>query len=192
MSKKLNKWNDAYQQADIANAKAAQVIKDHVYLLSESGSHALDLACGRAGNAILLASLGYKVDAVDFSPVVLDQVEQFAKVHNLSINCQLRDIENDGLTSQKYDVIVVSYFLNRKLFPQIIKALNPDGLLFYQTWSQLRCDDSGPGNMAFRLETGELLQLTAPLRTVFYEENGQLGDTSKGLRNEAMLIAQNS
>jgi hypothetical protein len=46
----------------------------------------------------------------------------------------LADIERDGISSKKYDVIVVSYFLYRPLLPPISQALKPGGLLFYQTF----------------------------------------------------------
>lgn len=187
---KLNKWNTAYQGADISTAEAASVLLENDFLLGDAGQ-GLDLACGRAGNAIFLARRGFDVDAVDLSPVVLEQVDNYAQEHDLTITTQCRDIENEGLSGKQYDVIVVGYFLNRQLFPAIVDALKPGGLLFYQTWSQLRIDDSGPGNPDFRLKSGELLTLCAPLRPLFYRENGVQGDTSRGLRNEAQIIAQN-
>jgi SAM-dependent methyltransferase len=159
-------------------------------LTDDKKSNALDLACGRAGNAIFLAKKGYQVDALDNSSVVLEKVDQFVKAQGMTINCVLRDVEKDGLPLKKYDLIVVSYFLDRALFPMIINALKPNGLLFYQTWSQLRCDDKGPSNPAFRLKAGELLELCASLRIVACKEHGLLGDIEKGLRNEAMIVAQ--
>ncbi len=190
MASKLSKWNEAYQSADIASAKPAQVLIENQHLLPRNGS-ALDLACGRAGNAIFLAAQGFDVDAVDISPVVLSSVEKYVKQQNLSVSCICRDIENDGLLNKQYDVIVVSYFLNRSLFQPIINALKADGLLFYETWSQQKVDDSGPNNPDFRLKTTELIELTSTLRPLFYREEGEIGDVSKGSRNTAMLVTQN-
>lgn len=189
MSAKKHKWDEAYKHAEFSGAAPAQVLVDNVYLLPQSGE-ALDLACGRAGNAQFLAKRDFEVDAMDVSSVALDGLGTFIKQHELSISCELRDIESEGLGNKKYDVIVVSYFLNRELFPQIIAALKPEGLLFYQTWSQLKVDDRGPSNPEFRLKEGEFLELCSPLQTVFYRENGVLGDISDGLRNEAMIIAK--
>lgn len=190
MVSKLNKWNEAYQDADIASTKPAQVLAENQHLLPREGS-ALDLACGRAGNAIFLARHGFDVDAVDISPVVLLSVEQYVAQQALPVSCICRDIESEGLLEKQYDVIVVSYFLNRNLFPQIIKALTPNGLLFYETWSQQKVDDSGPKNPDFRLKPTELLGLTSDLHPLFYREEGGNGDTSKGYRNVAMLVIQN-
>jgi len=191
LNPKLKKWNQAYQAADISSAKVAQVLSENTHLLPQTGD-ALDLACGRAGNAIFLARKGFEVDAMDISPVVLEQVQAFANQQELAINCVERDVETQGLTDQKkYDVIVVSYFLSRDLFPQIINALKPNGLLYYQTWSQLSTDDTkGPSNPAFRIESGELLKLCSKTRIIYYSENGLLGNIHQGIRNEALIISQ--
>lgn len=189
MPSKRQKWDDAYRDADYSGATAAQVVTDNLHLLPVEGD-ALDLACGRAGNAQLLAQQDLNVDAVDFSTILLEGLSSFVKEQRLNINCIQRDIESDGLSDKKYDVIVVSYFLNRELFSEIIDALKPNGLLFYQTWSQLAVDDSGPGNPKFRLEAGELLKLCASMRVLLYSENGRQGKVTRGLRNEALIIAQ--
>ncbi len=201
MSNKLKKWNEAYQDADIASAVASQVLRDNAFLLpqvkkqSNQTLRALDLACGRGGNALFLARQGYDVDAVDISSNVLEKLADFAARNELTIQCLQRDVESAGLpihdNTQHYDVISVSYFLYRPLFADIVNALKPGALLFYQTWSQWRVDeDKGPASPNFRLARGELLDLTKPLVPVLYRENGLLGDTTQGLRNEAMLIAQ--
>jgi SAM-dependent methyltransferase len=190
---KKAKWNEAYEDADIASALPASVLAKNTFLLPESGM-ALDLACGRAGNAQFLAKKGFDVDAVDNSEAVLKYLSTFISKNELTVTPLLRDIETEGLAVKQYDVIVVSYFLYRDLFPEIISKLKPNGLLFYQTWS-VACEGlevAGPKSQQFRLQEGELLSLCSPLQTLFYTENKSLGDTTHGLRNEAMIIAQKS
>ncbi|GAA0415226.1 methyltransferase domain-containing protein [Cocleimonas flava] len=190
MSVKKDKWDQAYQQADFSSAKVATVLSDNAYLLPLSGGDALDLACGRAGNAQFLEKIGFAVDAIDISSVVLEGLARYSLDNDLKIKTILCDVETNGMSEKKYDVIVVSYFLNRELFPQIIDSLKPGGLLFYQTWSQLKVTDAGPGNPDFRLKAGELLALCDSLKIVLYRENGVLGKADAGLRNEALIIAQ--
>ena len=190
MLDKKKKWDDAYKHADFSSAEAATVLSDNSHLLALTGGDALDLACGRAGNALFLAKKGFTVDALDISSVVIEGLESYSREQELHINTVLRDVEHDGMTEKKYDVIVVSYFLNRNLFPQILESLKPGGLLFYQTWSQLKVTDAGPSNPDFRLKGGELLALCESLNIVLYKENGVLGNTNVGLRNEAQIIAQ--
>jgi len=81
------------------------------------------------------------------------------------------------------------------LVPALIEALKPGGLIFYQTFTQevlpeLNEQESGPKNPQYRLKVNELQQLFAPLILRYYREEGLLGDTRKGIRNEAMLVAQ--
>ena len=213
MKDKKQKWNEAYANAEFDTATAATVLADNAHLLplvnkspsankkplageeSSAGKEpltALDLACGRAGNAQFLANLGFEVDVVDISPVLLQGLQHFVTQQNLNIECIEHDIESDGILNKKYDVIVVSYFLNREFFPQIKASLKPNGLLLYQTWSQLRVDEAGPNNPNFRLAPSELLELCSGLKVILYRENGLEGDLSKGLRNEAMIIAKNT
>lgn len=189
---KLKKWDNAYQGVDISSALASRVLAENAYLLPQKAGDALDLACGRGGNALFLAKRGFTVDALDISTVVLEQLESFINDKPLAINCIKRDVEAQGLLPQKqYDVIVVSYFLDRSLFSQIIDALKPAGLLFYQTWSQLSTDETkGPNNPAYRLKSGELLKLSAEMRVIYYREDGLQGDIKHGIRNEALLICQ--
>ncbi len=192
-STKKDKWNEAYSDADIASALPAGVLANNDFLLPESGV-ALDLACGRAGNAQFLAKKSFDVDAVDNSEIVLNHLATFLSKNKLSITPLLRDIETEGLADKKYDVIVVSYFLYRDLFPDILSLLKPKGLLFYQTWA-VACEGleaAGPKSQKFRLKEGELLALCEPLNTLFYSENKSQGDCFRGLRNEAMIIAQKS
>lgn len=188
---KNKKWDVAYKNAEIATATPAQVLSENAFLLSSSGA-ALDLACGRAGNAIFLAKCGYTVDAMDSSSVVLSHVEKYAITEGLSIKGIRRDIENEGLGIKQYDVIVVSFFLHRSITQQIINSLKPKGLLFYQTWSQLQSNNIGPSNPRFRLKAGELLVEFAALTPLVYQEYGLVGDLKKGLRNQALLVAQKS
>ncbi len=189
---KLKKWNEAYKDADFTAAKAATILTNNAHLLPSKGN-ALDLACGRAGNASFLAKMkenDFQIDAIDFSSIVIESLKDYAVKNGLSITPILRDIEADGLSNKKYDVIVVSYFLNRSLFPKIIDALKPKGLLFYQTWSQEKIDDSGPSNPNFRLSSSELLTLCSEMKILLYREEGNTGNISAGSRNEAMIIAQ--
>ena len=184
---KQKKWNDCYKDADIKGATASSLLQENLHLLPSNKGRALDLACGRAGNAQLLATKGFQVDAFDFSVNVIESLKQ---ANLAAINPQLWDGEKDDLESEYYDVIVVSYFLQRDLFPSLIKALKQGGVLFYQTWSQQCVDSSGPSNPNFRLQQGELLSLCKDLRIVLYREEGSLGDIKQGYRNEACLIAE--
>lgn len=93
-------------------------------------------------------------------------------------------------TPDSFDVIVVSRFLERALCPAIAAALRPGGLLFYQTFVRDDVGAHGPANPAYRLERNELLRLFPQLTLRLYREEGRVGDVTRGVRDEAWLIAQ--
>jgi hypothetical protein len=76
------------------------------------------------------------------------------------------------------------------LTAQLIAALRPHGLLFYQTFTRTRIGDSGPHNPAYLLEDGELLAMFVALEPLVYREEGRVGDTRRGFRGQAMLVAR--
>jgi len=185
------KWDAIYLnncQNNNLDAEPSKILKDFSHLLPKQG-RALDLACGLAANAIFMSSLGLDVDAVDISPVAIERVNSTAQLKNLNIAGIVRDIETDGLLDYQYDVIVVSNYLYRALMPQIINRLNKGGVIFYQTWTQEKVTESGPNNPKFLLKQGELLKHFRELTILHYREEGKVGDTNRGFRNQASIIA---
>jgi tellurite methyltransferase len=182
------KWDSRYGEGDAADARPCAVLDMFQHLLPSVGS-ALDLACGLGGNALLLAARGLETSAWDLSPVGIAKLARHAAEHGLPLRADARDVQLRPPALGSFDVIVVSYFLERDLAPALQDALRPGGLLFYQTWTREAVDDRGPGNPAFRLAPNELLHLFPRLRVIAYREEGLFGDPAQGLRNEAWLVA---
>lgn len=182
-------WDERYR-AGTAVPVAAEVLADNRHLLPAQG-RALDLACGLGGNALLLAAHGLDTEAWDSSAVAIARVQAQAQAQGLALTARVRDVVALPPTPDSFAVIVVSRFLERALAPALIAALRPGGLLFYQTFTRQRTESAqGPQNPAFLLDDGELLRLFAPLAPVVYREEALLGDTTRGWRNSALLIAQ--
>jgi SAM-dependent methyltransferase len=168
---------------------AARVLADFEHLLPATG-RALDLACGTGGNALLLAQHGLETWAWDISDTAVTQLQALARDSNAGITVQQRDVVCLPPDPGSFDVIVVSRFLDRDLIPAICRALREHGLIFYQTFTREKPPGCGPGNPDYLLEVNELLFLFKSLRIIYYREDGNIGDTARGFRNEAMLIAQ--
>jgi tellurite methyltransferase len=182
-----DRWDKVYQNSNSVPAMA--VVRENLHLLPKEGI-GLELACGLAANSFMLAEQGIKMDAWDISPVAAERVNKMAQELNLPVTAVDRDVIIQPPEASRYDVIVVSHFLDRTIVPAIINCLKPGGLVFYQTFCRTRVSAGGPSNEDFRLADGELLSLFAGLKVVAYRENGLLGDVTQGLRNEAMLVAQ--
>ncbi|PLA75230.1 class I SAM-dependent methyltransferase [Hydrogenovibrio sp. SC-1] len=187
------KWDQHYaEQPANKPVAAAWVLKQHLSELPLRGK-ALDLACGLGGNARLLAQCGFKVDAWDISDTALTQLNNWAAVNRLPINPMLCDFEQMLFPYQQYDVIVISRYLNRDLWPQICQALKPNGKLFFQTFLA-PVQIHAPKNPAYYLQAGELQkwvdsdQAWSEFRLNIYGE-GWLTE-SKSTHRYAWMIAQ--
>jgi SAM-dependent methyltransferase len=182
-------WN-AHYQAITRVPLAAHVLWENQHLLPATG-RALDLACGLGGNALLLATCGLDTWAWDISDIAVARVQAAAQQRGVALHAEVRDVVACPPCAESFDIIVVSRFLERDLTPTLIEALRPAGLLFYQTFTQVTVGDAkGPMNPTYRLALQELLTLFHPLRLLVYREEGNVGDTTRGWRNEALLVAQ--
>ncbi|WP_130536444.1 class I SAM-dependent methyltransferase [Thiomicrorhabdus indica] len=169
------KWDLKYSDSDLNTPTTpCYALKEHSHLLPFYGK-ALDLACGLGGNARFLAQCGLKVDAWDISDNALTILNNWASLNHLPIQPLLTDLKQMLLPYQQYDVIVVSRYLDRKLFKQIEQALKPNGLLFYQSFLE-PMQENAPKNPDFYLKSGELTQSFKNLQCLINGE-GWLNDS---------------
>ena len=101
-----------------------------------------------------------------------------------------RDCELHPPAADSFDVICVAHFLHRPLCAHLAAALRPGGLLFYQTFTAKKLGPGGPSREAFLLREGELLTLFGGLLPRYYREDAACGDTARGERDRALLVAQ--
>ncbi len=183
-----DKWNRIYQSASTQSEPVA-VLTENLFLLPQKG-FALDLASGLGANALLLAKQGLTTQAWDISTVAMHKLQQQADAHALPVKTFTEEISADSFIANRFDIIVVSRFLDRSICNAIMESLNLGGLLYYQTYTQHKTSEQGPNNPRFLLAENELLALFASLKRVFYRENASLGEVQQGLRNEAQFIGQ--
>jgi SAM-dependent methyltransferase len=123
--------------------------------------------------------------------VAIERLQGFAAEAGIThLRAEVRDVEKQPPVPASFDVIVVSYYLERSLIPKLIEALKPGGLIFYQTFTAIAVAEEGPSYPAFRLGDNELLDLFIPLKLRVYREENRLGDLQSGARDIAMLVAE--
>ena len=165
------KWNERYKQGFMPSEPSAfvisacDVLKDIFSLevdldkldsknsLKNTKLKALDIACGNGRHSKILASLGFCVESVDISQIAL---ENLSHIPHITPICA--DLDTFSIT-QKYDVILNSFFLDRRLFASIINALNPNGLVLFETFIDI---DSSSAQHDKALYMGELEQIFSP------------------------------
>jgi len=144
----------------------------HAGLLPHEG-RALDVACGRGRHALWLAERGLRTLAVDRDPDAIRELSEAARERRLPLRADVRDLEGGGEASfhgSTFDVIVVVHYLHRPLFPMLIEALGPGGLLVYETFTRAQAARGKPTNPDFLLKPGELLELVGPLEVLASRE----------------------
>jgi SAM-dependent methyltransferase len=131
----------------------------------------LDLACGGGRHARLLAAAGHQVLAVDRDAAALERV---AGKGIGTLQVDLEDPAEGGVCwpfeAGRFAGIVVTNYLHRRLFPHIVAALAPQGVLIYETFAQGNERFGKPSNPDFLLAPGELLDATRALRVIAFED----------------------
>ncbi len=157
----------------------------------------LDLACGSGRHAIYLARQGYPVVGLDRNPDALTTLARTALNENLhNVTTRELDLESDStgppsLGENEFAGVLVFYYLYRPIFPNIIKALKPGGLLIYETFlidNHHRFQH--PRRKEFCLAHNELLRLAHGLRVLFYEEGQRQDQAGQQPAFTARLVAQ--
>jgi tellurite methyltransferase len=172
--------------AEALPSEPASIVRELLSLLP--AGPALDIACGTGRHALLLAGRGQHVTAIDFSTVALDILEARARGTRVPVRrregfyeaersfrsgleLMQADLERTEFPERRYDLILCIQYLQRSLFRQMARALRPDGVLLFETYTRAQLEFSGgPRNPAYLLETGELRETFPELSVLFYRE----------------------
>ena len=139
---------------------------------------ALDVAGGAGRQAIWLAAQGWRVRIIDISDVGLRLAQHnAARVlssaqarRSIMVECVDLNASPD-LGQELYDLVIVFRYLNRGLFPALIRALKPGGTLIYSSFTIAQQQfANGPHDKRFLLQPGELRQGFDSLQILDYAE----------------------
>jgi dihydroneopterin aldolase len=157
----------------------------------------LDVASGTGRHALFLASQGYQVDAIDHDVQALAQLSSTAHARSLTgVTTQMMDLEppppsKPNIGQEAYDVILVFFYLARPLFPYLIDALRPGGVLLYETFLiDNHFQHQHPKRKEFCLAHNELIDLSSGLRIVHYDEGAHEGHRGGESVYTAQLVAR--
>ncbi|GIU00362.1 SAM-dependent methyltransferase [Sulfurovum sp. TSL6] len=142
------RWDDKWQNNPMTD-EPIKLVSDYASLAP--GLQALDIACGMGRHSKYLASRGFEVDALDISSVAIEELQNIPHIHAKEV-----DFDTYTLPKEKYDLIVCTYFLERRLFPQMIDALKPNGIILMETFLHHPDNERTASNPAFLLNEGEL------------------------------------
>jgi SAM-dependent methyltransferase len=131
----------------------------------------LDLAAGRGANAALMVELGYDVEAIDWSFEGLSMV----RTRRSELKAIVADLANYPLPIARYDVVLCFRYLDRDIWPAMVRSLKPGGALVVETFTvdylKLRPEFAE----AFCLRSNELRSAFPGLRLDVYREREDTG-----------------
>jgi SAM-dependent methyltransferase len=118
------------------------------------GAAVLDLATGSGRNALFFAARGHKVTAVDIDLGRLPPADTIERLQ--------ADLENGTpwpLAGRAFGAATVTKYLHRPLMPDLLGAIEPGGVLLYETFMDGNQRFGRPSRPEHLLKDGELLDL---------------------------------
>jgi len=157
---------DGDPPSDFVAEWAARIVRE-----TPARRRALDIATGRGRHALLLAGLGLRVFGVDANCDALHIAKSRAISGGLRLALWCADLTSFSLPRRAFDLIVVTRYLQRDLFPAIRESLSANGVVIYETFTvNQRALGFGPTSPDHLLHPGELRDRFAECEILFYEE----------------------
>lgn len=137
--------------------------------LIPAGGTVLDVAAGSGRHTRFFLERGHPVVAVDVDVSGLADLD--GQPHLEILEEDLEDGRPFSLRDRRFEGIVVTNYLYRPLFPELVAAVAPGGALIYETFARGHERFGMPTNPDFLLLPGELLEaVRGHLRVVAYED----------------------
>jgi SAM-dependent methyltransferase len=131
---------------------------------------ALDFACGLGRHALWLASRNWRVCGVDFSDVAIAKLNHAAIELNVMLDLFVGDASEYKFGPTPFDLIVLFYHADRKLFHKLVSALNPGGLLICKLSLRWDRDATLTAAGSDPLNRNELPSLFPELHVLYHQE----------------------
>lgn len=173
------RWDDVHQQRDAPVPRPPDALAAASVDLPAYG-RVLDIACGSGAVSAWLALQGLDVVGIDVSPVAIELATRLeSELRNDpsdqgdpgsgalgSLDFGVVDLDN-GLPAGSFDVVVCQRFRDPALYPSMVDALAPGGLLIVTVLSVVEHEgDPGP----FRAVPGELVEAFGPHVDVLWSQ----------------------
>jgi SAM-dependent methyltransferase len=132
---------------------------------------ALDVAMGRGRHAVLLARAGFRTFGVDLKLDSVREAIEAGRREGVPVAGWCADLTRHALPRARFDLVVVSRYLQRDLFADLTASLAPGGIVIYETFTTAqRALGRPPTSPDHLLEPDELRRRFDGFDVLFYEE----------------------
>lgn len=160
MTGSAKRWDGAYSDRLAAGeeplvGEPSLILRAHEEMLPHTGDVA-EVASGLGRNAGWLARRGLSVLAVDVSQVAVHAINSAAAASELAVQGEVRDVETEGLGDRTFDLIVITYFVDRDLLLALPNHLAPNGVAVFAQPTVTNLERNPGPSARFSLGAGEV------------------------------------
>jgi len=132
---------------------------------------ALDVATGRGRHVLVLARSGFTVFGVDRQLDALQGAAALMEKSGQRLRAWCADLTASPLPRARFELVLVTRYLQRDLFANLKESLVPGGAIVYETFTERqRAHGRGPTSPDHLLRAGELCRYFTDFDVVFDEE----------------------
>jgi SAM-dependent methyltransferase len=196
----MKSWDEKYGAAGFYyGTEANEFLRGRCDAIA-AGGEVLCLAEGEGRNAVFLAQRGYRVLAVDQSPVGLEKAARLAFERGVSIETVEADLGDFTIEPGRWDGIVSIWChlplpLRATVHRRVVDGLKPGGVFLLEAYTpdQLRHGTGGPKDVALLPTLAELRRELAGLRLDLAEERERTiyeGQGHHGLSSVVQIVGR--
>jgi tellurite methyltransferase len=165
-----NLWDSRYSRRNFVYGKTPAKFLSDNYSHIKYGGKVLDMGMGEGRNAVFLAQKGYQVIGVDISSVAVKKSNLLAKEFGVNLKTIVASLKKYNFRPGTFDAIINFYWVDRSMVERIRAWLKPEGILFYEAYTnnQSKVDDAFDESNG--LVPGELLKMFPAMKVLKFEE----------------------
>jgi len=138
-------WNERYSEDGLAYGEEPNVFLTEVIDRIEPKGKVLVVGDGEGRNGVWLASKGYDVTSVDYSPVAVEKINELAKKCDINLSAVCADLNEWDWAKDEYDAVVAIYIhfpseSRAKMHHKMVEALKPGGKIIMEAFNKAQLD----------------------------------------------------
>lgn len=187
-------WNKRYSNEEYIYGKEPnEFLREELRKLKPG--KILFLGEGEGRNAVFAATLGWTVDAVDFSDEGKRKAFNLAQEKNVKINYIINDLSEFIPNNNYYDAAGIFFLhlneeLRKSVHQKVIDALKPEGKLILEVFDkeQIKYNSGGPKDESLLYSLEEIAEDFIELDFVVFTKEKVVLNEGQGHQGEAVVI----